>query len=72
MKAADDFFAAAETLETAGVYEDGVLYAKIDATEVKGIVKDGRLTELYFSDGLNERKYIITEATGWKTVQKQE
>lgn len=73
VKTADDFFAAMETLEAAGVYKDGILSASVDGIEAKGIVENGCLTELYFKDGLNSRKYIITtEAAGWKTVQKQE
>lgn len=72
VKTADDFFAAMETLEQAGVYADERITATVDGIQVKGIIENGRLTRLYFTDGLNDRKYkITTEATVWKTVQKQ-
>ena len=73
IKTADDFFAAMETLEQAGVYDNNIMTATVDGIEAKGIFENGRLTELCFTDGINDRKYkISTEATGWKTVQKQE
>ena len=73
VKAADDFFAAIDTLEMAGEFRDGVITASIDDIKVKGIIKNGCLSILHFTDGINSRKYIITtEATVWKTVQKQE
>lgn len=61
-----------ETLELAGTVADGVISASIDDIEVKGIIENGCLTNLYFTDGISSREYTITtEATVWKTVQKQ-
>ena len=72
VKTGESFFAAMDCLEQAGNYKDGVIYAAVDGIEVKGIIKDEHITELYFTDGMENRKYIITtEATVWKTVQKQ-
>ncbi len=67
----ESFFAAMDTLAVAGKYKDGVIYAAVDGTEVKGIIKNGNIAVLYFTNGTENRKYIITEATVWKTVQKQ-
>lgn len=72
VKTGECFFAAMECLEQAGTYKDGVIHAAVDGVEVKGIIKDEKITELFFTDGMENRKYIITtEATVWKTVQKQ-
>ncbi len=72
VETAEGFFEAMELIESAGVYKDGVLTATVDSYNAKGTVKNGCITELYFKGGILQRKYIITtEATVWKTVQKQ-
>ncbi len=73
VETAEDFFEALELLESAGVYKSGVLSATVDGFNAEAKVKNSRITELCFKNGLRQRKYIITtEATVWKTVQKQE
>ncbi len=65
LKSATDFSAATELLQKAGVKNGDRVSAFVDGLSAEGITKNGKLTELSFTDGRNKRNYIIvTEATG--------
>lgn len=65
IKAATDFGAAMEFLESTGEYSGGRIYAEVDGISAEGLFDGKQIVSLAFYDGKNGRNYkITTEASG--------